>query len=95
MNKPEQPLLEGGVGRVNTLYATYKTDPVKDTAIRKDGWTDMETQVRNRSQFNWLSGDHIVEQPAHSLNLVAWAMGVAPLVQCTANDGRPTHYCLI
>ena len=89
-----QRLLEGGVGRINTIYSTYNTGPVKDPAIRKEGWTDMETQVRNWYQFSWLSGDHIVEQAVHSLNMMAWAMGDAPPVQCTANGGRQVRKSL-
>ena len=89
-----QRLHDGGVGRINTIYSTYNTGPVKDTTIRKDGWTDMETQVRNWYQFSWLSGDHIVEQAVHSLDMMSWAMGDATPVQCMGNGGRQVRKSL-
>jgi predicted dehydrogenase len=48
---------------------------VKD---RQPSWTDLEWQVRNWLYFTWLSGDHIVEQHVHNLDVVNWAMGAHP-----------------
>jgi myo-inositol 2-dehydrogenase / D-chiro-inositol 1-dehydrogenase len=45
---------------------------------RQQGWTDMEWQLRNWLYFTWLSGDHIVEQHVHNLDVVNWAMGTHP-----------------
>ena len=42
-------------------------------------WTDMEWQIRNWLYFTWLSGDHIVEQHVHNLDVVNWAMGAYPV----------------
>ena len=41
-------------------------------------WTDIEWQCRNWLYFTWLSGDHIVEQHVHNLDVMNWAMGDAP-----------------
>ncbi len=46
---------------------------------KQDGWTDMEWQVRNWLYFTWLSGDHIVEQHIHNLDVMNWAIGAPPL----------------
>ena len=46
---------------------------------RKPGWSDMEWQVRCWPYFTWLSGDHIVEQHVHNLDVVNWALGVHPV----------------
>ncbi len=35
--------------------------------------TDMEWQLRNWLYFAWLSGDHIVEQHIHNLDVINWA----------------------
>src|SRR5690349_2717283 len=43
---------------------------------------------RNWYQFTWLSGDHIVEQAVHSLDMMSWAMGDVPPVRISANGGR-------
>jgi predicted dehydrogenase len=42
------------------------------------GMTEMEWQCRNWLYFSWLSGDHIVEQHVHNIDVVKWAMGAAP-----------------
>ena len=79
---------KGSVGEIQTIYSTYNTGPVKPDTVRKEGWSDMETQVRNWYQFTWLSGDHIVEQAVHSLDMMSWAMrDVAPL-RISGNGGR-------
>ncbi len=40
--------------------------------------SEMEWQCRNWLYFTWLSGDHIVEQHVHNIDVVNWAMGVMP-----------------
>jgi hypothetical protein len=40
----------------------------------------MEYKLRNWLYYNWLSGDHLVEQAIHSIDMFSWAMGdKAPL----------------
>ncbi len=50
-------------------------------------WSDMEWQVRNWLYFTWLSGDHIVEQHVHNLDVINWAMGAHP-VKASGMGGR-------
>jgi predicted dehydrogenase len=45
---------------------------------RRPEWSDMEWQLRNWLYFTWLSGDHIVEQHVHNIDVVSWAMGGPP-----------------
>lgn len=45
---------------------------------RQDKWSDMEWQLRNWLYFTWLSGDHIVEQHVHNIDVVNWAKGAHP-----------------
>jgi predicted dehydrogenase len=54
---------------------------------RKDGWTDMEWQLRNWNYFTWLSGDHIVEQHVHNLDILNWVLGDHP-IKASALGGR-------
>ncbi|MBU6414177.1 MAG: Gfo/Idh/MocA family oxidoreductase [Planctomycetes bacterium] len=49
--------------------------------------TDMEWQLRNWLYFTWLSGDHIVEQHVHNLDVMNWIIGANP-VRCWAMGGR-------
>lgn len=54
---------------------------------RRTEWSDAEWQLRNWLYFTWLSGDHIVEQHVHNLDVVNWAIGATP-VRCIAMGGR-------
>ncbi len=40
--------------------------------LRQDEWSEMEYQVRNWGYFNWLSGDHNVEQHIHNYDVMNW-----------------------
>jgi myo-inositol 2-dehydrogenase / D-chiro-inositol 1-dehydrogenase len=40
--------------------------------------SEMEWQCRNWLYFSWLSGDHIVEQHVHNIDVINWAMGAMP-----------------
>ncbi|MEX0779378.1 MAG: Gfo/Idh/MocA family oxidoreductase [Balneolales bacterium] len=45
---------------------------------RKPEWTDMEYMIRNWANFNWLSGDHIVEMFVHEIDVMSWYVGDHP-----------------
>ncbi|MBE3132469.1 MAG: Gfo/Idh/MocA family oxidoreductase, partial [Acidobacteria bacterium] len=45
---------------------------------RQPNMTEMEWQCRNWLYFTWLSGDHIVEQHVHNIDVVNWAIGTMP-----------------
>ena len=47
--------------------------------VRQPNWTDAEWQIRNWLYFTWLSGDHIVEQHIHNIDVVQWAIGKPPV----------------
>jgi predicted dehydrogenase len=46
---------------------------------REAQWSDVEWQIRNWLYFTWLSGDHIVEQHIHNLDVANWAFGAHPM----------------
>jgi myo-inositol 2-dehydrogenase/D-chiro-inositol 1-dehydrogenase len=54
---------------------------------RQPGWSDLEWQLRNWLYFTWLSGDHIVEQHVHNIDVINWAMGTHP-VRAVGMGGR-------
>ncbi len=54
---------------------------------RQPEWSDMEWQLRNWLYFAWLSGDHIVEQHVHNLDVANWAIGSHP-TKATSLGGR-------
>jgi len=42
-------------------------------------WSDMEYCIRNWFNIKWLSGDHILDQGVHNIDIVTWFMGDVPL----------------
>ncbi|MFO0928230.1 MAG: Gfo/Idh/MocA family oxidoreductase [Gemmataceae bacterium] len=46
---------------------------------RKQGWTDLEAQMRNWYNYTWLCGDHIVEQHVHNIDVINWAIQAHPV----------------
>jgi len=82
-----QQILEGAIGDVRSVFASYYTTPLW-TKARQDSWSDMEWQMRNWVHFGWLSGDHIVEQSCHSVDKINWVMNNEPPVSATAVGGR-------
>ncbi|HSV74586.1 MAG TPA: Gfo/Idh/MocA family oxidoreductase [Chthonomonadales bacterium] len=57
---------------------------------RRPGETDMEYQVRNWLYYTWLSGDHIVEQHMHNIDVANWVLRAHP-VRCLGMGGRQTR----
>ena len=54
---------------------------------RTPGQTEMEYQMRNWYYFNWLCGDHIVEQHVHNIDVANWAKNGYP-VKAEGTGGR-------
>jgi len=46
---------------------------------RQPNQTEMEYQMRNWYYFNWLCGDHIVEQHVHNIDIANWVKGSYPV----------------
>ena len=46
--------------------------------LREPNMSEIEWQCRNWLYFTWTSGDHIVEQHVHNIDVANWAMGVMP-----------------
>jgi predicted dehydrogenase len=46
---------------------------------RQPNWSDAEWQIRNWLYFAWLSGDHIVEQHVHNIDVANWVMRAHPI----------------
>ncbi|MCF7974401.1 MAG: Gfo/Idh/MocA family oxidoreductase [Phycisphaerae bacterium] len=81
----------GDIGRVvggQTYFLIHNTPWLgKHRRQRRPEWSDMEWQCRCWYWFNWLSGDHIVEQFVHSLDFMNWAVDAHP-VSCIGVGGR-------
>ncbi|MBL8763649.1 MAG: Gfo/Idh/MocA family oxidoreductase [Phycisphaerae bacterium] len=77
---------EGAIGKIVSARVYWNQGALWSKKQEK-GWSDMEWQLRNWLYFTWLSGDHIVEQHVHNLDVMNWAMGANP-VRCWAMGGR-------
>lgn len=78
---------DGQIGKIVSTQADYLTSPVW-IRPRRDGDSEMQYQCRNWYYFNWLSGDHIVEQFIHSLDKAMWLHDDEPPVSAYGLGGR-------
>jgi len=85
---------EGAIGDVLSMRVYWNGGPVGPKARRADlvksmgrEPTEMEYQVRNWYMFNWLCGDHIVEQHIHNHDVANWVLKGYP-VRCWGMGGR-------
>ncbi len=90
--KPYQEIIrriqDGAIGEIVSAACYWIGDfGYYPAVLRKEGWSDVEWQIRNWNYFTWLSGDHIVEQHLHNLDVINWIMG-APPVKCLGMGGR-------
>ena len=46
---------------------------------RQPGQSELEYQMRNWYYFNWLCGDHILEQHIHNIDVANWFLGEYPI----------------
>ena len=46
---------------------------------RESGQSELEYQMRNWYYFNWLCGDHILEQHIHNIDVANWFIGSYPV----------------
>lgn len=78
---------DGAIGEIQTAKCYWNGGQIW-VVDRTPGWSDMEWQLRNWNYFTWLSGDHIVEQHVHNLDIMNWVLGTHPLRARTALGGR-------
>jgi len=77
---------EGMIGEIVSAQAWWNNEGVWVNP-RKYNQTEMEYQMRNWYYFNWLCGDHIVEQHIHNIDVINWFKGGYP-VKAQGMGGR-------
>jgi len=77
---------DGMIGQIKFMRAYFNSGGVW-TRPREPDQTEMQYQVRNWYYFNWLCGDHIVEQHVHDLDVMNWMAGAHP-VEANGMGGR-------
>lgn len=73
-----QRIQDGAIGDIVSGQVYWNSGGVW-VRERKPGQTEMEYQMRNWYYFNWLCGDHIVEQHVHQLDVANWVKGSYPV----------------
>ena len=85
-------LLDGAIGEILNTRVYWNGGGAKVRGVRGEGETEMRFQVRDWYFFNWLSGDHLLEQHCHNLDVGNWIHGKGdPLyhpVSCVGMGGR-------
>ena len=71
-----------GQGEIGDLVygRVYWNGSSRPGSPREAGESELHYQIRNWYFFTWMSGDHILEQHCHNLDVANWVMkGAAPL----------------
>ena len=79
-------LQDGAIGDIN-LTRVYWNGGGVWVRPRQKGQSELEYQMRNWYYFNWLCGDHIVEQHIHNLDVTNWLKDAYP-VEAQGQGGR-------
>jgi predicted dehydrogenase len=80
---------EGAIGDIIAAQARY-CSPGIWYRPRTEGMSDAEYQLNNWYHFVWLSGDQLLEQGVHNLDVINWVMGDNP-VSAYGSGGRFTR----
>lgn len=71
-------IMDGAIGEIVTANVYWNQSQLWFKP-RKEGWSDMEWMIRDWVNWTWLSGDHIVEQHVHNIDVAHWFMGKHPV----------------
>ena len=67
----------GDIGKILSGQV-YWNDAGVWTNPRKSNQSELEYQMRNWYYFNWICGDHILEQHIHNIDIANWFIGEYP-----------------
>ena len=73
-----EQIMNGVIGEI-TGGAVYWNQSMLWYKERQPGWSDLEYMVRDWVNWKWLSGDHIVEQHLHNIDVFTWFTGLRPV----------------
>ena len=70
---------DGAIGKVLFVRTYFNMAGTRAGAPRPASMTEMEYQIRYWNLFCWLSGDHLVEQACHEIDVANWAINEHPI----------------
>ncbi len=89
-----EQIRNGSMGEITSGQSTRMGGAMltwrEDEAVRRPEWSDMEWQLRRWLFTTWSSGDFLVEQHVHNLDIVDWIMDSHP-TQVTGFGGRQSR----
>ncbi|RHJ91088.1 Gfo/Idh/MocA family oxidoreductase [Parabacteroides bouchesdurhonensis] len=71
-------IMEGMIGEI-TGGCVYWNQNMLWYRDRQPGWSDCEYMIKDWVNWKWLSGDHIVEQHVHNIDVFTWFSGLKPV----------------
>lgn len=78
---------EGAIGEIVSAHVT-RLGGALWYVNRRPEWNDMEYMLRNWVNFCWTSGDLVVEQFVHEIDMMTWFLGDIVPVRAEATGGR-------
>ena len=71
-------IMEGMIGEI-TGGVVYWNQSMLWYRSRENAWSDCEWMLKDWVNWKWLSGDHIVEQHVHNIDVFTWFSGLKPV----------------
>lgn len=71
-------VMEGMIGEI-TGGIVYWNQSMLWFRERQKNWSDCEFMIKDWVNWKWLSGDHIVEQHVHNIDVFTWFSGLKPV----------------
>lgn len=71
-------IMEGMIGEI-TGGTVYWNQNMLWFRERQKEWNDCEYMIKDWVNWKWLSGDHIVEQHVHNIDVFTWFSGLKPV----------------
>lgn len=78
---------DGAIGEVIGAQVFWNQGGLWNRGRQQD-WSNLDWQLRNWLYFTWLSGDHIVEQHVHNIDVALWAFQDQAPKKAYGNGGR-------
>jgi myo-inositol 2-dehydrogenase / D-chiro-inositol 1-dehydrogenase len=79
-------IMDGAIGEIIAARCYWNQEQLWYKE-RDKGWSDMEWMIRDWVNWCWLSGDHIVEQHVHNIDVINWFTNSHP-VKAVGMGGR-------
>ena len=73
-----QQIMDGAIGEI-TGGTVYWNQSMLWYRERQPEWNDFEAMVKDWVNWRWLSGDHIIEQHVHNIDVFTWFSGLKPV----------------